>query len=339
MTTAAALNLSRTQKAAVVLVAMGKPAAGRLLKFFKPEELKLLIAAAKDLRTVPQHELERIVAEFEAEFAEGAGLLDGATEMNSLLTETLGADEMSALTGTRPQPASGPPPVWTEVEQLEPARIASLVSGEHPQTAAVILSNLASSAAAGTLLALDKVQRAEVVKRMISLGTVPPAALRIAEDALRRKLRSESSASSGAEAQSRVAAMLNEMDKGALDEMLGDLEASGAPGLAAIRARLFSFEDVALLSQKARVAIFDGLSSELVTLALRNASAPLVEAALSAIGARARRMIEAELAQGADGINAADVTRARRTVASTALRLANEGLIELPTASPVAQAA
>ena len=46
-----------------------------------------------------------------------------------------------------------------------------------------------------------------------------------------------------------------------------DLEEAGTPDLDAVRSRLFSFEDILLLTQKARVALFDGLSTELVTLA------------------------------------------------------------------------
>ncbi|MCC6205481.1 MAG: flagellar motor switch protein FliG, partial [Hyphomicrobiales bacterium] len=103
-----------------------------------------------------------------------------------------------------------------------------------------------------------------------------------------------------------------------------------------IRAKLFAFEDVERLTQKSRVALFDGLSTELVTLALRNAEPALAEAILSSIGARSRRMIESELAMGSDGIQSVDILRARRTIASTAIRLAGEGTIELPTAEQAA---
>ena len=99
------INLTQPQKAAAILVAMGKPAAGRLLKFFKQEELKTLIEAARVLRTIPQAELERVVAEFEAEFTEGAGLLDSADEMDTILTENLSPEEMSLLMG-RSAPAA-----------------------------------------------------------------------------------------------------------------------------------------------------------------------------------------------------------------------------------------
>ena len=56
------VHLTRTQKAAAILVALGKPAAGRLLKFFKQDELRALMEGARELRTIPQSELEKIVA-------------------------------------------------------------------------------------------------------------------------------------------------------------------------------------------------------------------------------------------------------------------------------------
>ncbi|WP_292579674.1 FliG C-terminal domain-containing protein, partial [Mesorhizobium sp.] len=85
------------------------------------------------------------------------------------------------------------------------------------------------------------------------------------------------------------------------------------------------------LPQKARVLLFDGLSTELVTLALRGASPELAESALSAIGARSRRMIESELGQGSEGIALADIMAARKSISSAAIRLSREGAFELPS--------
>jgi flagellar motor switch protein FliG len=111
-------SLTRPQKAAAILVAMGKPSASRLLKFFKQEELKALIEGARLLRTIPQSDLERIVAEFEAEFTEGAGLLDSADRMDTILNESLSPEEMSAIMGDRKFEVApeGPPPIWPELE-------------------------------------------------------------------------------------------------------------------------------------------------------------------------------------------------------------------------------
>ncbi|HEY4192737.1 MAG TPA: flagellar motor switch protein FliG [Mesorhizobium sp.] len=327
------LVLTRAQKAAAILVAMGKPSASRLLKFFKQEELKALIEGARLLRTIPQSDLERIVTEFEAEFTEGAGLLDSADKMDTILNESLSPEEVSAImAGKQPEAAQpGPPPIWPDLEKLEPARLGAFLAGEHAQTAAMVLSKLSPQAAASVLLTLDKPLRNTVIGRMVTLSAVPETATKIVENQLRMRVMGETSAKDNSAGQVRVASLLNEMDKSQLDEVMQDLEQSGTPDLAAIRARLFSFEDILLLTQKARVALFDGLSSEQVTLSLRGAPADMVEAVLSSIGARSRRMIESELGQAADGVAPADIVQARKTIATTAIRMAREGAFELPS--------
>lgn len=332
MSTAA--NMTRAQKAAAILVAMGKPSASKLLKFFKQEELKALIEGARLLRTIAQSDLEKIVAEFEVEFTEGAGLLDSADRMDTILTESLSAEEMSALMGTEEPTAApkGPPPVWPQLEALDPARLGAFIAEEHPQTSALVLSNLGAPAAANVLLTLDKQIRSEIVKRMMSITDIPETATRIIENQLRTRVLVESSSRDTSVGQIRVASLLNELDKSQLDEVMQELADAGAPDLEALRARLFAFEDILLLTQKARVALFDGLSTELVTLALRTCPAALGEAVLSSIGARSRRMIESELGQGSEGIPAAEIIKARKTIASTAIRMAREGAFELPTA-------
>jgi flagellar motor switch protein FliG len=334
------LTLTRPQKAAAILVAMGKPAAGRLLKFFKQEELKSLIDAARMLRTIPQADLEKIVAEFEAEFTEGAGLLDSADKMDTLLNETLSPEEVSAIMeGRQKKPDAGPLPVWPQVEKLDAARIGAFLAGEHPQTGALVLSKLSSQLAAQVLLTLEKPLRAEVMKRMVTMASAPQAAARIVENQIRARLLDGSSSKDTSSGQARLASVLNEMDKAQLDEVIQDLESVGTPDLAGVKARVFSFDDMHLLPQKARVLVFDGLSTDVVTLALRGAPEELTEAVLSAIGARARRMIESELSLGSEGIALADIMQARKTVASATVRLSREGAFELPGAQAASEAA
>jgi flagellar motor switch protein FliG len=163
------------------------------------------------------------------------------------------------------------------------------------------------------------------------MAAIPEVATGIIEDQLRARLLGESAVRDTSAGQIRVASVLNEMDKDKLDEVMQDLERSGAPDMQSLRSRLFAFEDVIHLTQKARVALFDSISTELVTLALRNAPAALAEAVLSSISARSRRMIESELGQGSDSVAAADIVRARKAIAAGAIRMAREGAFELPT--------
>lgn len=332
------MSLTRSQKAAAILVAMGKPAAGRLLKFFKQDELRALMDGARLLRTIPQAELERVVAEFEAEFAEGAGLLDSADTMDTIFSETLTPEEMAALMSDEPPPVAAiqSTPVWPQLEQLEPERVGAFLAAEHPQAAAFVLSNLASSFAAQVLLTLGKPQRGEIVKRMLALQDVVPEAATLIETELRSKLVEDNSAKASSGGQMRVASVLNELDKSQLDEIMDDLQMAGGTNLESIRAQLFAFEDIVLLDQKARVSLFDGIAADVVTMALREADEAMVEAILSALGVRARRMIESELKSDPGNVTAADIARARKTIASTAIRLASQGIFALPQAEPAA---
>lgn len=332
------VTLTRAQKAAAILVALGKPAAGRLLKFFKQEELRTLMEGARQLRTIPQSELERIVAEFEGEFAEGAGLLDSADTMDTILTETLTAEEMTALMGDGhvDEHVEEAKPVWPQLEEIEPERVGAFLMNEHPQAAAFALSNLAPSFAAQVMLTLAKAARGEIVKRMLALNTPSEAAVKLLEGQLRAGLIEDNSGKASAGGSIKVASVLNELDKSQLDEVMDDLATAGATNLEAIRAQLFSFEDVILLDQKARVTLFDGIASDIVTTALRGASAELTESILSAQGARARRMIEAELKSDPGNISANDIAKARRQIAATAVRLSGEGALQLPQAQQAA---
>ncbi len=328
-----AATLTRQQKAAAILVAMGKGSAAKLLRFFKPEELKSLMEAARSLSTIPQNELEKIVAEFEEEYAEGAGLLDSNEQMKGILSEAMSPDEINALMEESKAAPAGDEqtPIWPRLEALPAERLAALIAGEHPQTIAMILTNISSAAAAGAVGLLPKAVRGEAVKRMISIGTVPDRARAIVENQLRSRLEDKSASKDVSAGQVRVAGVLNELDKDLLEEIMEDVEAAGAPDLETLRSKLFSFEDIALLQQRARVSLFDTLPTDLVTLSLRGASPELTEAVLGALGARSRRMIEAELKDSTITPPADEVNKARKRIASTAIRLSSEGVIELPT--------
>jgi len=82
--------------------------------------------------------------------------------------------------------------------------------------------------------------------------------------------------------------------------------------------------------------LFDGIGADVVTLALRGVEPALTEAILSALGARSRRMIEAELKADPGNISAVDIIKARRSIASAAIQLASKNAIVLPQAQEAA---
>jgi flagellar motor switch protein FliG len=110
--TDAGMTLSPSEKAAAVLLAMGKPVAGKLLKFFEYEELQEIIKCAQNLRSIKPQELIELVNEFEELFSEGTGLMDNAKAMEGILEEGLSPEEVDGLLGRRTQFQAFETAIW-----------------------------------------------------------------------------------------------------------------------------------------------------------------------------------------------------------------------------------
>src|ERR687894_1493140 len=90
-----AAGLSGAEKAAVLLLALGKPRAAKLLKRFDPEELKILTQLAGDLAPIGASDLERLVEEFAQKFSSGITFMGTEKEVKRLLSDVMGEDHLT----------------------------------------------------------------------------------------------------------------------------------------------------------------------------------------------------------------------------------------------------
>ena len=331
-------SLTPAEKAAAVLLAMGKPVAGKLLKFFEYEELQGIIKNAQNLRTIKPQELIELVNEFEDLFSEGAGLMDNAKAMEGILEEGLTPDEVDGLLGRRAQFDNYETSIWDRLQDSDPDRVGQFLQAEHPQTAAYIVSMLPTAFAGKTLMRLPEKIRVDIVRRAVDLKNVNPRAAEIIETRV-RELVNGIEAERANTGSIKVAEIMNELSKPDVDSLLGALETVSKTAVAKVRPRIFLFDDIVQMPQRSRVTLFNDISGDIITMALRGANNELREAVLSAIGARQRRMIESDLAAGDAGVSAREIAVARRTVAQEAIRLAGLDQLTLREAPPVEEEA
>ena len=123
--------------------------------------------------------------------------------------------------------------------------------------------------------------------------------------------------------------MLNKLDRDQSGEILAGVAAWKPEEAAKLKRLIFSFEDIGKISQQARLALFDKLQSDQVVVALRGVDPALKEVALSSLGARARRMVEAELAND-KGVRTKEGDAARSAIVTRVLDMVQRGDIELP---------
>ena len=313
------------EKVAALLLGMGKPLASRLLKHFDPIELKMITRSAAALGAVSIESLEGLVEELASQFSSGLDLLGSAAEVEHLLGGVLPpeqiADIMSDVLGNSNSST------WVRLSDLPEKYLGDYIAKEHPQTAALILSRLTPAAAARTLAVVPDDLRNELTRRMLALKPVNEPTIRILETKLRDDLLLNPVRDQAGAAQSRIADILNRMETDQMEAVLGALEQSRPVDAAALRSKLFSFVDVVKLSAKARSVLFDKVPTDLVVLSLKGTDADFRDTVLSAIGARARRLIENELNNGAG--SAKEVNDARRTIANMVLEMAARGEVDI----------
>lgn len=314
--------LNKPQKAAAILIAMGKPVAGKLLKFFSPSELQTIIGCAQALRSVPPHELEDVVSEFEDLFSEGAGLMDNALAMEGILEEGLPPEEVDGLLGRQKKLETKEASIWDRLQEADPAYVGQFLAGEHLQTIAYVVSMLPPPFAAKTLIELPAERRANIVHRVVNMKAVNPNIADIIEQRVAQML-DDMEGDQNTAVTNRVAEMMNELEKPVVDALMGELESISSTDAARVKPKVFLFDDILSMPQRSRVTLFNDLSGDSITLALRGADDALKEAALSSLSARQRRMIEADLSDGAGNVTARDIAVARRSIAQEAIRLAS----------------
>lgn len=325
--------LTASQKAAAILAAMGRERAGRMLKHFKHEELRVLIDAGQTLKNIPQPDLRQLVGEFEHEFSEGVGLLDSADHIRKLVDEELTGEELDAIFGRTREtvPDVQETTIWRDLETVETEKLVEFLRVENPQVFAFVCSMLSPKKTSEVLAAFDRAQRSAIIARMLKLGDISPMARQSIENALTEAFAVKGNAAGGTAGREKVADIISEFEPDAADEILVDL--SGfveEKSVAAVRKLVFRFEDIAALSQAQRTLLLDALQTDVVTEAIRGTDDEMKEAVLSALSQRTRRMIEAELGGNAPTRPEA-VERARRAIMTRAKQLIAEGQIALET--------
>ncbi|WP_256375829.1 MULTISPECIES: flagellar motor switch protein FliG [unclassified Brucella] len=317
------------QKAAAILVAIGRPAAARLLKHFNAEDLRKLAGHARTLEPISPLDFEQLVKQFEDLFAEGAPVSEAAQRFEGLLRDTLPQEEVDAVLEDRVQPQLVQESVWIQVARLPMESLQAYLGNQHPQIIAYIVSRLPSDLAARLFVALPPQLRNAVVQRSLHIGNVAPAAAELLEDVLRRDLLGRSDAGPLKAHHGQIANIFNQLDRSEMEELMASLQDLNRDDLNRIKAKLFTFEDIERLSQRARLLLFDEVQTEQIATALREADPKLQELVLSSLSARGRRMVESELNAEQGNITSQNIAEARRIIARIAIDLSERGIIML----------
>lgn len=322
-------KLTRQQKLAVFLVVIGPEAAAEVLKQFDDAEIELLCREMSTLSIIPTTAAKLAMEEFSAVVAQGAtSALGGLGYAQRTLEIAKGDYKASAIIG-RVGPVGTSVEVIKDISEMEGRQIFNLVKQEQPQTIAFLISYLESSKASEVFALLSPDLREEVLER---LGTIESTSLDLVSKIVRNlsrhfdvKARPAFHTSGGVRA---VADLLNQLDKETSKNLLARLEERNATLSAAIRKKLFSFEDLNRLQPADLQRVLREVDSANLAISMKSASETLRDKIYASISKRAAESLKDEL-QMLGPVRLKDVETAQEAIIQVVRRLEEEGQIAL----------
>ena len=326
--------LTGTQRAAVLVVALGIETAGRLLPELDDAEAERLSVEVARLQRVPAGIVADVLEAYrEASAAPPPPEAVGGLEAARALLRG-GLDEGRAGTILPRVEAATAGTGFDLVQAVPPAELAAFLTLEHPQTAAVVLSQLPARPAADVLAQLPAGVRADVIRRLSTLTPPPPARLDALDAALRARF-GPAARTTGPDGVKRAADILMQSGRSTGDAVLEDLRAR-TPDLAdRIEGLLFVFEDLGRIDARALGRILAAADQGALARALTGADAALTDCLFSAVSERVGAALREEI-EMAGSPSVADVEEAQRSVVAVALELAEAGEISLEPAPATA---
>jgi flagellar motor switch protein FliG len=231
------------QKAAIILTAIGPDFASGVLRDVSTGNLKRFAEATASLGTVSQDVLDAVIMEFLDALTRGGDISGGTDAARRLLGAVLDESEIAALLGDGAKPQLS---VWERLASAPVASLAGYVANEHPQTAAVILSELKPEMAASVLERLDRGFAREVVLRLSRVPSLDRRSAEAVTGAIERDFLSALQRSlSKRRPAELIAGLMNNISSEAREGFLSHLEASEPELAADVQRTMFTFADIA----------------------------------------------------------------------------------------------
>lgn len=244
-------ELSGKQKAAIFLVTLGSDISAEIFKHLREDEIETLTWEIARLENIEPEDRDMVLQEFqELMMAQDFITSGGIDYARELLEKSLGnqkaVDIINRLTSslkTRP---------FDFIRRTDPANLLNLIQQEHPQTIALILAYLEPAKASHILAQLDQDKQSDVAKRIATMDRTSPEILREVERVLDKKLSSLSNEDyTDAGGVESIVDILNLVDRTTEKSIIESLEEEDPELAEEIKKRMFVFEDIVMLDDRA----------------------------------------------------------------------------------------
>jgi len=321
-------DLAGTERAAILLMSLGEQDAANLLKQLDAREVQKLGVAMAELKEVSREQMTSVLDKFIGVVDGKANIASGSQDyVRRVLTQAVGKQKTDLLldrvsTGQIGQGIEA-------LKWMDAKAVAQIISGEHPQIAAIVLSHLDAEQSAGVLPLLPEAMRTEVLMRIATLNEVPQNALTELDQLVEKQANVAPPPALRRIGGARtVANILNAMERDKSGEELGKIEKANSEMHQQIKDLLFIFDNLLDVDDRGIQALLREVGSDTLAVALRGAEPEVQEKILKNMSKRAAEILKDDM-EARGPVKLTEVEAAQKEIVVIAQRLAEEGTISL----------
>ena len=288
-------DLSGRQKAAIFLVTLGSEISSEIFKHLREDEIEALIFEIARLDNVESDDRDKVLMEFkELMMAQDFITSGGIDYARELLEKSLGSQKAVDIINRLTSSLQVRP--FDFIRRTDPAHLLNFIQQEHPQTIALILAYLEPQKASIILGALPHDVQSDVAKRIATMDRTSPEVLREVERVLEKKLSTLSSedytAAGGVE---NIVEILNLVDRSTEKGIIESLEEEDPELAEEIKKRMFVFEDIVLLDDRAIQKVLREVDTAELAKALRGVETEVQDKIFKNMSRRASALLKEEM--------------------------------------------
>lgn len=319
-------KLGGLQKAAILLISLGPERSAGVFKHLKEEEIEELTLEIANTRSITPQTKELVINEFyEVCLAQQYIAEGGISYAKELLENALGNDKAMEVISKLTASLQVKP--FEFVRKTEPSQLLNFIQDEHPQTIALILSYLSPAQAAQIISALAPDRQADVAKRIAMMDRTSPDVIKEVEKVLESKLSSlvnqDYTIVGGVDS---VVEILNTVDRGTEKHIMETLEIEEPELADEIRKKMFVFEDILLLDDRAIQRVLRDVDNNDLAVALKNANDQVQGAIFNNLSKRLAVMIKEDM-EFMGPVRMKDVEEAQQKIVNIIRKLEDAGEI------------
>ena len=286
-------ELPLTQKVAIVMVALGEEISGEVMKHLSDYEIEEITQAIAGLKNISIELMDQILEEYEQHLIAGEWVSQGGVDFaRQALERAVGPRKaQEILDRISSQSTSG----FYMLRNVPPDQIAPFISHEHPQSVALILSQLEADQASGILAQLPELLQTDVAYRIATMENITPNVLKEIEESLEALLRDVLGGNQDVGGPKVVADILNLTGSSVEKNVLDNMDAQDPEVAESVRNLMFVFDDISKLTDREIQTLMREVDQKDLVVALKSASDELKDKVLGNMSDRVRTFITEEM--------------------------------------------